>query len=181
MRRGAAAAAKVSLSEYKLRLSTYEDIPALRYIEAQAGQRFRDVGLDKIADHNPLEAEEHALAIEEGLSFVVEADEEPVGFLVADWMDEALHIAEISVHPNHGGHRLGEVLINAAKGLCAEKGKSQLTLSTFRDVPWNAPYYTKLGFEEIDAAYLGKEHRAMKEAQDIVFDQTPRVFMNLKI
>jgi len=173
--------AKASLSEYKLRLTTYEDIPALRFIEKQAGERFRDVGLAKIADHDPLEAEEHALAIEEGLSFVIIKGEEPVGFLVADWLDEALHIAEINVHPDHGGRRLSEVLINAAKGLCAEKGRKYLSLSTFRDVPWNAPYYDKLGFKEIDAAYLGKDHRAMKEAQDIVFDQTPRVFMKLVV
>lgn len=180
MKRGAAAAAKASLSDYKLRLTTYEDIPALRFIEKQAGERFREVGLSKIADHDPLEAEEHALAIEDGLSFVITKDEEPVGFLVADWLDEALHIAEISVHPDHGGQRLGEILINAAKGLCAEKGRTLLTLSTFRDVPWNAPYYLKLGFEEVDPAYLGKNHRAMKEAQDIVFDQTPRIFMKLR-
>ena len=180
MKRGAAAAAKASLSDYKLRLTTYEDIPALRFIEKQAGERFRDVGLAKIADHDPLEAEEHALAIEDGTSFVIAKGEEPVGFLVADWLDEALHIAEMAVHPDHGGQRLGEILINAAKGLCVEKGRKQLSLSTFRDVPWNAPYYATLGFEDIDAAYLGKDHRAMKEAQDVVFDQTPRVFMVLR-
>lgn len=166
---------------YKIRLSTYEDIPALRYVEAQAGERFREIGYDRIADYDPLDAQEHALAIEDGLSFLLEHEGEPIGFLVGEWVDECLHIAELSVHPNHAGKKLSALLISAAKGACMEAGKARLSLSTFRDVPWNAPYYEKLGFEVISAGQLGPTHAEMKRAQDVVFDTTARVFMVLNV
>ena len=46
----------------------------------------------------------------------------------------------------HGKQGLGTRLVNAACGFCFAQGARRITLSTFRDVQWNAPFYAKLGF-----------------------------------
>jgi hypothetical protein len=51
-------------------------------------------------------------------------------------------------------------------------------LSTFRDVPWNAPYYRRLGFADIDIAELDAaliERRNAHIARGL--DESKRVFM----
>ena len=53
-----------------------------------------------------------------------------------------------------------------------------MTLTTFRDVPWNAPYYERLGFTVVEPADQGPELRALvaAEAHRIPGD-APRVAM----
>ena len=36
-------------------------------------------------------------------------------------------------------------------------GRPATTLTTFRDVPWNGPYYARLGYRELDATQVGPE------------------------
>jgi predicted N-acetyltransferase YhbS len=59
------------------------------------------------------------------------------------------HLEEIDVHPEHGRRGLGRRLVCAVCRWAAANGYSWVTLSTFRDVPWNMPFYARLGFEEI--------------------------------
>jgi N-acetylglutamate synthase-like GNAT family acetyltransferase len=44
------------------------------------------------------------------------------------------------------GKRVGRQLIACAEH-ARKLGLTSLTLTTFRDVPWNAPFYARLGFE----------------------------------
>jgi hypothetical protein len=51
-------------------------------------------------------------------------------------------------------------------------------LSTFRDVPWNAPYYRRLGFTDIvDAALSPALLQIRQEHIERGLDETRRVFM----
>jgi hypothetical protein len=43
------------------------------------------------------------------------------------------------------------------------RGHLAVTLTTFRDVPWNMRFYARLGFEEIQAATLSPTLRAVLE------------------
>ena len=47
----------------------------------------------------------------------------------------------------------------------AQRGAQQLTLTTYRDVPWNAPYYARLGFVECPLSSLGSAHHGVWEGQ----------------
>jgi GNAT superfamily N-acetyltransferase len=80
--------------------------------------------------------------------------DEPVGFVVTDVVDGAAHIEQISVHPAHARQRIGAMLIDHVAGWAARRGLPALTLITFRGVPWNAPYYERLGFRELSPAEL---------------------------
>ena len=80
--------------------------------------------------------------------------DEPVGFVVADVIDGAAHIEQISVHPAHARQRIGAMLLDHVAGWAARQGLPALTLITFRGVPWNAPYCERLGFRELAPAEL---------------------------
>jgi len=62
------------------------------------------------------------------------------------------------------------------------EGFARVTLTTFRDVPWNAPFYRRLGFEEIPAADLHPELREiMDEEATHGLDPTLRIAMRRSV
>ncbi len=80
------------------------------------------------------------------------AGDPPVGLCRIDALpggDLAAHLEQLSVHPDHGGHGIGRALLRAGCAWAAEQGYSELTLATYRDVPWNGPFYASEGFTEI--------------------------------
>jgi N-acetylglutamate synthase-like GNAT family acetyltransferase len=56
------------------------------------------------------------------------------------------------VHPGHAHQRIGAALLDHVESWAARHELPALTLITFRGVPWNAPYYERLGFRELTAA-----------------------------
>ena len=71
--------------------------------------------------------------------------------------DDRAHLEQVSVHPAHAGRRIGARLIDAVLGWAHDRGDRQLTLTTFADVPWNAPYYERLGFRPLPDAALAPQ------------------------
>ena len=74
----------------------------------------------------------------------------PVGFILVGMLDRAAHIYEVSVSEDHGRQGLGRRLIDEASRFAGAEGMQAVTLSTFRDIPWNGPLYERLGFRELD-------------------------------
>jgi GNAT superfamily N-acetyltransferase len=70
----------------------------------------------------------------------------PVAYLIADVVDGNTHIEQVSVHPEHARRGIGWSLIERLAGWSLEQGRPALTLTTFIEVPWNAPYYRRHGF-----------------------------------
>lgn len=150
----------------------------LRVLEKESGARFRDIGMAAIADADPTPEtilEDRAAA---GRLYVaLDAENDLAGFLIWSEKDGRAYIEEVSVHQKHAGHRLGARLIDA---LAADvRGDiKMLSLATFRDVAWNAPYYAKLGFVELSRAEAGPEHEANWQRQaEYGLDMNTRLFM----
>jgi GNAT superfamily N-acetyltransferase len=80
---------------------------------------------------------------------------EPVGFALAGVMDADAYLAELDVKPEHSRRGLGRRLIAAVVGWAEQLGFARLTLATFRDLAWNAPYYERFGFRELDSGEVG--------------------------
>jgi GNAT superfamily N-acetyltransferase len=81
---------------------------------------------------------------------VAYADTAPVGFALVEMLaPDAPHLEEVDVHPSHGRRGLGTALVRATCVWTAVFGHPAITLTTFRAVPWNAPFYARLGFEEV--------------------------------
>lgn len=126
------------------------DVTALPAIERAAGERFRDYPeLAWLAEGEVISAEQHLDYAERGLSWLALANDQPVGFILAELHVSSLFIVELSVHLDWQGKGIGRRLIACVADQARKRGLASLTLTTFRDVPWNAPFYARLGFEMI--------------------------------
>jgi GNAT superfamily N-acetyltransferase len=60
------------------------------------------------------------------------------------------HLQQLAVDPAHGRSGLGTALVHACCAEARRRGYRQLTLTTFRVVPFNAPWYARLGFVVVE-------------------------------
>lgn len=82
------------------------------------------------------------------LAEVVEAPHDVVGFVHVLEIDGHAHLEQLSVRPQHGRRGYGRELVTAAKAAARRRGHRSMTLRTYRDVPWNAPFYATCDFIE---------------------------------
>jgi GNAT superfamily N-acetyltransferase len=102
----------------------------------------------------------------QGRLWVALAGDTPVGFALVEVLAPGVaHLEEIDVHPDHGRRGLGSRLVAAVCEWAASSGYAEVTLTTFRDVPWNMPFYARLGFEEIPAGELSAHLLAVVDAE----------------
>lgn len=135
-----------------IRAARVVELPALVEIERAAGAAFRSLGMDLVADDDPGSPEELELYAEDGRAFVaVDATDRPVAYLLIDAVDGAAHIEQVSVLPQHAGHGIGRALIERAGTWARDRGFAALTLTAYVEVPWNGPYYERLGFHYLTA------------------------------
>lgn len=163
----------------RIRAVREEELGVLRDIERAAGECFRDIGMAEIADDEPFSLETLAAYRRAGRGWVT-ADNSgrPVAYLLADPIDGNLHVEQVSVHPACARRGLGRALLDHLAGLAAAGGLPALTLTTFRDVPWNAPYYERCGFRRLDDAALTPGLRELRRRETAHgLDRWPRVCM----
>ncbi|HAS1042269.1 TPA: GNAT family N-acetyltransferase [Enterobacter cloacae] len=148
------------------------DVTALPAIEHAAGERFRDYPeLAWLAEGDIISAEQHLGYAERGLSWLALANELPVGFILAETHVSSLFIVELSVHLDWQGKGIGRRLIACVADQARKRGLASLTLTTFRDVPWNAPFYARLGFEMITTLTPElREKREEETAHGLAYD-----------
>lgn len=166
----------MSRTDWSLRLARMADAAAMPAIEQAAAAAFAAVpelaGLDLArtrseADFARLIRKGHCLVahVNEG------AGETIAGFLVAEPFSRELHIWEMDVVPAFQRRGIGAGLVRAAQIDARNTGIKALTLTTFRDVAWNAPFYARLGFEEVTA--LDAHPRLAGELANEVDDGLP--------
>jgi GNAT superfamily N-acetyltransferase len=151
----------MSQALYSIRAATPADVPLLPDIEKQAAQQFKQTRHSDFADA-PLAADDIDLE-RDWVWVVVDFSNAPVGFVIVRGFGYALHIQEIDVHPAHARRGLGRMLIEHVAQWAMEQDVTALTLTTFDDVPWNAPYYARLGFRVLDIQALPQHLRAIRE------------------
>ena len=108
---------------------------------------------------------------------MVDAGEAPVAFMAARVAGERLHIDELDVQDGQHGKGLGKRLLQHAADWAKANGLVRLSLTTFRGIPWNAPYYARFGFREWDPADAPADvQRALqKEASNGLSDRCAMV------
>ncbi|QGR85268.1 GNAT family N-acetyltransferase [Burkholderia multivorans] len=170
----------------RIRPATREDAPAMAAVQIAAAQRFRALGMHGIADGGPTDAADVLARIDAGHAYVAidtDAQHTCVGFAFYRLLDaQRLYLEELDVAPSHAGRRIGARLIEHVMACAAQQAIAQIVLSTFRDVPWNAPYYARLGFRVLDDAMLDDTLRAIR-AHHVArgLDETQRVFMRADV
>jgi GNAT superfamily N-acetyltransferase len=72
-----------------------------------------------------------------------------LGSVRVEIVDGTAHIAQLSVRPKFMKQGIGRSLVEYACTWAASHGYDAITLCTFTEVPWNAPFYATLGFAEV--------------------------------
>lgn len=162
-----------------IRVARADDLPALREVEREAGVAFGDVGMQAVAEDEPLSVEKLAAFQEDGRAWVATDDQDnPVGYLIAKIVDGGGYVEQVSVHPTYARQGLGRALLDVASAWAGSQGQRVLLLTTFAHVPWNAPYYGRLGFRVMAPEELPhglRRIRALEAARGL--DAWPRVTM----
>jgi GNAT superfamily N-acetyltransferase len=76
---------------------------------------------------------------------ITDSGDRPARVLITDVVDGCLHDRQVSVDPVSARRGLGRPLLDYAAELAAAAGVSAVTLTTFAEVPWNAPCYLRCG------------------------------------
>lgn len=169
----------MSAPQSPIRLARHDDLPTLPDIERAAGAPFRDLGMHAVADGEPPGVPTLRSFQRDGRVWVyVDGDDRPVAYVLAEVVDGQAHVDQVSVHPSHAGNGIGRRLIDRVDEWAAEHGLTELTLTTFVDVPWNGPYYQRLGFRYLREDELGEGLRAIREREAALgLDRWPRAAM----
>ena len=135
---------------WHLRLARPDDAEHWPAIERAAAQMFRTVpGLGALDLDHTWQSDDLRRLIRRGHCLSAYFEDRPVGFIATQLFQRELHVWELSVHPDEQGRGLGAGLMRACLIDAANAGFRAVTLTTFRDVPWNAPFYARLGFAEL--------------------------------
>jgi GNAT superfamily N-acetyltransferase len=145
-------------SNVSIRRAVPADADFLAAIEQSGGELFRTLPeLAWIADEPIGTAEEFLPLILAGTVWVAEARASGiVGELRGTIADDCLHIVELAVARTFQQRGIGRMLIDAAAEWAGRRGLRALTLTTFRHVAWNAPFYARYGFVELPADSDGR-------------------------
>jgi ribosomal protein S18 acetylase RimI-like enzyme len=141
---------------FTIRPAAEVDLPRLVEVEIEAGQVFRTVGMPEVADSVPDISQLREAAAAER-AWVTEVGTELAGFITAELMDGNAHVAQVSVAPDYAGLRIGKAMIELVEAWGRSAGTPATTLTTFRSVPWNAPYYARLGYTVLADDEMGPE------------------------
>jgi GNAT superfamily N-acetyltransferase len=162
-----------------IRQARPDDLPELRAVERAAGLGFRGLGMDVVADDEPATIAELATYADDDRAWVfADADDRPVAYLLVDVLDGEAHIEQVSVRPGYGRRGIGRQLIEVAREWAVAHELPALSLTTYADVPWNGPYYARLGFEVVPPEEVAGGLRAIRATEAASgLDAWPRVVM----
>jgi len=162
------------INDFLIRQAIDTDIERLAAIEVAAAAAFP---AERIPDPNSsFPPDRLTRSLNEGLLFIAEVDGQIVGFSTSSIVNGYLHLEEISVHPNYGKRGIGTALVGRVVAESRSRLLFGVTLTTFSDFPWNAPFYKKLGFSrDIDLP----AHVKTRLRQETALGMTNRVGMML--
>ncbi|MGW2142819.1 GNAT family N-acetyltransferase [Nonomuraea bangladeshensis] len=149
-----------------------EELPGLVAVELAADRLFEQVGITFPPGTTMIEeVGDPGLVLVEG--------EPPAGFALMGQVDGHLHLDQLAVHPESMRRGIGGRLVTAVLDHARAVGASRVTLTTYRDVPWNAPWYARHGFAVLPPEEWGPELRALVEHERALgLEVAPRVVMS---
>lgn len=118
----------------------------MRAIELAAAARFPEDVLPPALREETTPEEELADAARRGGLWAAFAGTKMVGFAYVKTLGSLALLAEMDVLPDYGRRGIGRALAARAAEYVREQGHSALHLTTFSHIPWNAPFYHRLGY-----------------------------------
>jgi len=150
----------------------------MRDIERAAGKAFADIGMALVAEDEPLPARTLLKYVRAGRAWVYTVDDRPVAYLIAEVVDGNAHLEQVSVHPDHARRGIGRALLDRMIEWARTRRLPAVTLTTYTEVPWNGPYYERLGFRYLAGSETTPGLRAIRETEAAHgLDSWPRACM----
>ena len=168
---------------YRIRLAHPSEASTLRELEDAAGAVFSGLGLIDEALDSSFPLDDLSRLAGAGQVWVACLDDGlPVGMVIASVREGIAYVEELDVLPEHSRRGLGTRLLTCVCAWARAQRHAAVILSTFRDVPWNGPFYRKRGFRDLQPPEWTPDMRAIreKEAQHGLHAEA-RVFMRCEL
>jgi lactoylglutathione lyase len=164
--------------QYSIRAAQRQDLAHIPQIELAAARLLSGHAPESVLRETTSQ-DELQDALDGGRLWVAQAADAPVGFALVEPLDAGTaHLKEIDVLPAHGRRGIGRQLVEEVCRWACSAGYGCVTLTTFRDVPWNMPFYERLGFRVIPPAALSPAlHAVVQEETHRGLDPSRRVVM----
>lgn len=160
-----------------LRNGQVADVFRLQQIERAAAELFRGSDLIDVDAMAVTSLHDHIDCIENGISIVAEAHDRIAGFIIGELHDDVAYLRELDVDPTFQQRGIGAQLVEAFVNRARANDARATYLSTFRTPPWNAPFYRRLGFIDVDHADYLPWMTELEAGQATFLDLSTRVFM----
>ena len=132
---------------YRIVLAEPNHVNALPAIERAAATLFDDTDLPPALRDETIAVDELLAAAKQGHLWVaVSPTDEPVAFALVSASGDTVHLEELDVHPSHARQGIGTALVRTVCDWARGQGFAAVTLTTFRHLAWNAPFYARNGF-----------------------------------
>lgn len=166
------------IPDYTITFARLRDLPLLSAVELAAATLLKGQAPEAVLKEITSEQDLRD-AQADGRLWVVLSGDRPAGFALVEFIEQDVaHLAEIDVHPDHGRRGLGSRLVAEVCRWAEQHGYLAVTLTTFREIPWNMPFYRRMGFEEIPPDRLSPALRAvLQDEARRGLDATRRVAM----
>jgi len=168
---------------FTIQPASIDDLEDLPRIEREAASLFAGwrVPLEVLREQTPLH--EFAAAQRNGRLWVARSQGgRVVGFALVDLVGGEPHLEEMDVLPSYGRQGIGRALVQVVQAWARASGYVSLTLTTFRDIPWNAPFYGRVGFQEVSPQELSPAlESVVREEAARGLDPALRVVMSCSV
>jgi ribosomal protein S18 acetylase RimI-like enzyme len=167
---------------FQIRRAILADVGRCQQIDVLTERQFADAGHPEFLDGCTIPDGAAARAIDEQRMFVVEVDGRVEGWMFLTRDEGELSIGQLAVHPAQQRLGIGSALLRYVIALAYQAGEQTVVLNTQSDVPWNRPWYERLGFRVVETAdWTGTMHAIVAEQSDAGLDWTTRVHMRRHI
>ena len=168
---------------YTIELAKESHIREIPGIEQAAAAMFSESDLPIELRYRVTDIETLVGAQRDGrLWAALDGDRTLVGFAMVGNVGGLAHLEEMDVHPEHTRQGIGSRLLDAVTNWAKRKGYPGMTLITFRHLPWNAPFYERHGFIQLDEQRNSDDLRELlREEAEAGIEPRKRVAMLYEI
>jgi GNAT superfamily N-acetyltransferase len=169
-------------TERIIKAANRDAIEPLQDLQARAGVLFRDVGLASVADNPSTPSEVFLESIGSDLLHVLTIGTQFAGFTLAVERGRDCHLEQMSVDPKFARQGIGSALMRHLIELAVARAYARISLSTFVDIPWNAPFYARFGFVPLPAEALSSFLVSVqRDEAEAGLDMARRTIMALEV
>jgi len=167
---------------YRVVPAPLEHVSLLPHIERAAAELFGDAVPPELLEHVTPESVFLAAQQDGTLWVALGPDDQPVGFARVVVTGARVHLAELDVLPAHGRRGVGTALVRAVDEWACSRHFTEITLTTYRDLPWNAPFYAGLGFSVVpESEWDAETRRRFEEEAGLESERAGRVVMRKRL